>query len=57
MKPALVYPVAQSVRAFCHDILAQAQVCDELLELAILVLEQLDPPQLADAQLAIFFQR
>ena len=33
--------------------LVQAQVRDELLQLAVLVLELLDPPQLADAQPAI----
>lgn len=42
---------------FCQDILqnmlVQAQVRDELLQFAVLVLELLDPPQLADAQPAI----
>jgi hypothetical protein len=38
---------------FLQDRIVQAQVRDELLQLAVLVLELLDPPQLADAQPAI----
>ena len=50
-------PPPRASELFCQDVLedvlVQAQVRDQLLELAVLVLELLQPPQLADAEPAV----